>query len=299
MPVPKLHTKKIFREAHRTLFDDEYERLEAEILADGMIRDSVVVMQGDVIVDGHHRYKIAKKHNLNVPIVIKTFESDEDAVQWILRLQLARRNLNSLDFKLTMGKLYNVTKKDVGDFSPSVGQNDPPRENSDSTAEKIGEKAGVSASTVKRTAKFEEAFDKLSDAIKNAIKKKPSIATQAAVFKMAGMTKSDLIPIARAVRVGDHPTFDHALGLKKVKPKPAPKKGGGTKKKAAPKKKAGREVESAKSLFRDLQKHVGILVRGIDAMAKANGGKGAKHKKANDSLNTLIGAMKEMREGKK
>ena len=66
-----------------------------------------------------------------------------------------------------------------------------------------------------------------------------------------------------------------------------------------PRAKQGKEISPAKMVDELTKKHVGYLVRGIDAVAKINGGKGPNHKQANDSLNTLIKALKGMRKGER
>jgi len=73
------------------LSSNEYQTLEENILKDGC-RDSIVVWNG-IIVDGHNRYKICKKHNLEFNVVEKSFESRNDVCIWIIQNQLGRRNL--------------------------------------------------------------------------------------------------------------------------------------------------------------------------------------------------------------
>ena len=43
------------------LTDDEFQQLEENILADGKIISPIIVW-GDVIIDGHNRFRIAEKH---------------------------------------------------------------------------------------------------------------------------------------------------------------------------------------------------------------------------------------------
>lgn len=64
-------------------------------------------------------------------------------------------------------------------------------------------------------------------------------------------------------------------------------------------KKKSNEVSPAKLVDELSKKHVGPLVRGIDAVAQVNGGKGLAHVCANDALNDLISALKRMRGGEK
>ncbi len=74
------------------LSDDEFNQLEKNILFDG-IRDPLVVW-GDVIVDGHNRFFIAKKHNLKFKTTQKEFKSEDEVKVWIIDNQSGRRNLN-------------------------------------------------------------------------------------------------------------------------------------------------------------------------------------------------------------
>ena len=74
------------------LNEDEYQALERDILANGCYTP-ITVNQNMVIIDGHHRYRICKKHGL--PFKMQVFEFDDllEAKQWALDTQRARRNL--------------------------------------------------------------------------------------------------------------------------------------------------------------------------------------------------------------
>jgi hypothetical protein len=63
--------------------------------------------------------------------------------------------------------------------------------------------------------------------------------------------------------------------------------------------KAGKEKSVAKLVDGLSRHHVSPLVRGIDAVADANGGKGDHHAVASASLDTLIAELRNMREGKR
>lgn len=64
-------------------------------------------------------------------------------------------------------------------------------------------------------------------------------------------------------------------------------------------KKSGSGTSPAKLVDELSKKHVAAMVRGIDAVAEVNGGKGLAHVCANDALNDLIAALKRMRGGEK
>ena len=96
MSDKKLHTLTIdpeFRDLIPPLNDDELTMLEESIVANGC--ESPLIVWNGVIVDGHNRHAICQKHNIPFAVTEKEFSSREDAMLWMLRNQLGRRNLNS------------------------------------------------------------------------------------------------------------------------------------------------------------------------------------------------------------
>jgi N6-adenosine-specific RNA methylase IME4/ParB-like chromosome segregation protein Spo0J len=73
---------------------EEYSELEKSILSDGC-RDPLVIWNG-VIADGHHRFKICTENGIPFNTVEKSFESKDDVKLWMVRNQIARRNLESI-----------------------------------------------------------------------------------------------------------------------------------------------------------------------------------------------------------
>jgi hypothetical protein len=82
------------------LSESEKAQLEANCKADG-IRDALIIArypnedgeEVEVLADGHNRYEIAKRCNLQYRTEIKDFNSLSDVRLWMRRLQLGRRNL--------------------------------------------------------------------------------------------------------------------------------------------------------------------------------------------------------------
>jgi len=75
------------------MIDEEFAQLETSILAEGC-RDAIVVWGAkNIIVDGHNRFKICTDHLQPFSYVEKEFTDRTDAKVWIIRNQLARRNL--------------------------------------------------------------------------------------------------------------------------------------------------------------------------------------------------------------
>jgi len=82
-----------FKAIIRQLTEKEYQGLESSLVSEGC-RDALVVWQGkDVIVDGHNRYEICQKHGIEFVVKEISFNNEQEAKIWILKNQLARRNL--------------------------------------------------------------------------------------------------------------------------------------------------------------------------------------------------------------
>jgi DNA modification methylase len=94
---------------------DELRILEENILEHG-VRDPILIWN-NVIIDGHNRYEICKKHNL--PFIVKEleFNNELEALIYIIRNQLGRRNLTdfaktnlSLELEETTSKIAKQNK---------------------------------------------------------------------------------------------------------------------------------------------------------------------------------------------
>ena len=93
---------------------EEEQQLEQNIIAEGRLLNPISTWNG-YILDGHTRYRILKKHGF-----IK-FEVEEiqlankyEALAWICKNQLGRRNLSPERKKFLLGKEYESTKLAVG-----------------------------------------------------------------------------------------------------------------------------------------------------------------------------------------
>ena len=94
---------------------EELNQLEANILRDGRIINPIIVWEG-LIVDGHNRFTIAKKHP-EIPFTVheKEFSSRYEAIIWICKNQLGRRNLTPEQKKYLIGKQYEAEKSSHGE----------------------------------------------------------------------------------------------------------------------------------------------------------------------------------------
>lgn len=141
---------------------DQYERLEQRLVQEGYNpNEKIEVWDGhDIVVDGHTRLSICKKHGIPVPQAALTriaFPSREAVGDYIITKQLARRNLNPARYRYFVGLLY---KREKGRAGVAAGG---------SADEKVAKRVGTSARTVRRSEKFAEAVDKLDADAKKAV----------------------------------------------------------------------------------------------------------------------------------
>ena len=93
---------------------EELNQLESNILREGRIINPIILWNG-IIVDGHNRFTIAKKH-LEIPFSTheKEFSDRQEAIIWICKNQLGRRNLTPEQKKYLIGKQYEAEKMSHG-----------------------------------------------------------------------------------------------------------------------------------------------------------------------------------------
>jgi hypothetical protein len=147
------------------LTDEELSTLKESIAETG-IQDGLKVWNRDgdlVLLDGHNRLQIAKETEIiSVPVVTVTVTSREEALDWIDRWQLGRRNLTPNQRAILLGRRYNRLKQPHGGQVPgSSGQ----KSHSFNTAERIGQEHGVDESAVRRAGAFAAAVDTLKATI--------------------------------------------------------------------------------------------------------------------------------------
>ena len=154
------------------LREEELKQLEENILADGVVINPLIIWDG-VIVDGHNRYRILQKHpEIQFTTYEKAFSDRYEAIAWICKNQLGRRNLTPQQFKYLIGQQYeaekctsnyNGNRFTSGDKSRCV-QNEhtykPER-----TAERIARENNLSDSYVRRAEHFAKGVDAAEEAV--------------------------------------------------------------------------------------------------------------------------------------
>ena len=155
------------------LTEDELSQLEENILEEGLVLMPLIVWN-NTIVDGHNRYRIAQEHpGIEFRIHEKHFNSKYEALSWICKNQLGRRNLTPQQKKYLIGQRYAAEKQAHGasdgfrgnQHSDTVrGQKDllpeaEPFDKSNKTRKMIASETGTSESYVKRADQYAKGVD--------------------------------------------------------------------------------------------------------------------------------------------
>jgi hypothetical protein len=136
--------------------EDESIELEASLKREGC-RDALVVWAGrDILIDGHHRYKLCQKLGIEFRTIERKFETREDVVVWMVRNQLARRNITSFVRAELADRMKDAieAKAEANKKSTQFGNTD--FQNSGTpvhTDKEIAKFAGVSHDTIHKSRK--------------------------------------------------------------------------------------------------------------------------------------------------
>ena len=226
---------------------EEEQQLEQNIIAEGRLLNPIITWNG-YILDGHTRYRILKKHGF-----IK-FEVEEiqlankyEALAWICKNQLGRRNLSPERKKFLLGKEYESTKLAVGGQPGNCNkvnrcdQNDH-IDSEKRTCERIAVEHGVGSATVRRAEKYSRGIDAAEEAVPGAqeeILTGHIKATDEQIVALASIPKEERPAILEELKKKKSDRDDTILErLKPSKPPPKPK--------SAPQKKSQRQRKTTR-----------------------------------------------------
>lgn len=146
----ELQVDEVYRDLFEKLTSAQITTLTDDITKRGILNP--IATWNGVIIDGHHRYNIAKRLGIDFKTTELQFESVFDAKMWMINIQGSRRSTTKKQIDKLIVEMYNSLKKDVGGtgantHTKSRGVKMTPLQK---TAEIVAEKFGVSPSTVKR-----------------------------------------------------------------------------------------------------------------------------------------------------
>lgn len=194
------------------LSEQELRQLECSLLDDGALSPLVVWAPHNILLDGHHRMRLCRRHGIPFTTSGLEFESRDAARLWIIGHQLGRRNLPPEEVAYFRGGQYQKAEKQQGsrsDLTPAEspgiegreasqdagqatsGQSDTKSARDAST--RLGKEFGVSPSTIKRDAKFAEALDVLAGVLGIEFRSDVLAGT-------SGLSKSDIVALSKKPR---------------------------------------------------------------------------------------------------
>lgn len=156
---PVLQIDPEFESKIPPLTEDEYQQLAENIISEGVVLMPLIVWNG-TIVDGHNRYKIVQEHpEIIFTVHEKDFDNRYEALAWICKNQLGRRNLTPIQKQVLIGDRFEAEKMVDGfrgnQYTSSGesggGQSDP---HQNQARKRIAQEADISEATVKRYGRY-------------------------------------------------------------------------------------------------------------------------------------------------
>ena len=148
-PLTIWETKASLLRTEVTLDTPDYEKL------DGIDDDETVY----VLIDGHNRYEISKDTGIDFRFTITTFKALQEVKDYMINLQLGRRNLTPDQMSYLRGLRYNQLKKSRGNHD----------KNSVNVAKELASEFKVSDRTVKRDGEFADVIDRLNSQERDSV----------------------------------------------------------------------------------------------------------------------------------
>ena len=165
MPEKKLYDLAVdpeFRDLIPPLNEEELKLLEESLVADGC--ESPLIVWNGVIIDGHNRYAICRKHDIPFSIQEKHFDTRDEVMLWMLRNQLGRRNLNNYQ-RVELVLKFEPLVKNAAEQRMMAGKAANPvptlaqGQTKGRTRDHLSEAAGVSHGTFAKAKKLVQSAD--------------------------------------------------------------------------------------------------------------------------------------------
>jgi hypothetical protein len=209
-----MHQKIIIDEEFKAILPaldrETYAMLEESLLSHGCMNP--LVLWNGVLIDGHNRYEICKRHKIRFQTIDKEFGSREEALIWIITTQVARRNLSPMQLSYFRGLHYNADKRIQGTSNnhseqSEKGQNDL-FQKPQSTADRIAEQYNVSAKTIQRDAQLARTIDAIgansADAKREILTGTAGITRQRLQELASGASEDEIKSIAESIEEGTY-----------------------------------------------------------------------------------------------
>ena len=143
--------KEEFKKLIPALTKEEYKQLENNCIAEG-IREKILIWNG-FIIDGHNRYEISLKWDLEIQTETKHFKDEEAVKEWMILNQFGRRNLSNYQRSVLALQLEEVFSKKAKERM--LSGNPVLKSEQGRTIKKIGKVANVGHDTIAKVKKIQ------------------------------------------------------------------------------------------------------------------------------------------------
>ena len=121
LKITNVNIKKDFKDLIPPLTNEEFKQLENNCLEEG-IRETILTWNG-FIIDGHNRFEIASRWNLDFETESKYFKDEEAVKEWMILNQFGRRNLSNYQRSVLALELEDVFSKKAKENLKASGEN--------------------------------------------------------------------------------------------------------------------------------------------------------------------------------
>ena len=148
-----MQIKDEFKKLIPALSVEEFKQLEQNCLAEG-IREKIITWNG-FIIDGHNRFEIATRWNLDYECESKRFKDENEVKEWMIHNQFGRRNLSNYQRSVLALELESVFSERANEsYKENVGRPSKLSQKSDTikvdTKKELAKVANVSHDTIAR-----------------------------------------------------------------------------------------------------------------------------------------------------
>jgi N6-adenosine-specific RNA methylase IME4 len=153
-----IEIKEEFKKLIPPLTVEEFKQLEQNCLDEG-IREKIITWNG-FIIDGHNRYEIATRWNLEYKTESKYFKNENDVKEWMINNQFGRRNLSNYQrsvLALQLEEVFSAKAKENLKLSDGKGKQKSAELKIEpiETRKELAKVANVSHDTIAKVKKIE------------------------------------------------------------------------------------------------------------------------------------------------
>lgn len=208
-----------FRDKIPPLSEDEFKRLEENIVNDGEVREPLIVWN-NTLIDGHHRWKIIQKHT-GIPYKVKEMDFADKwaAIAWMCANQLGRRNITPVQKSNLIGEQAIAISKSRGG---QIGNKNASKNESTETLESFSKKQKghystatiivaaehkVNPATVQEAVQFSKglsAADSVSPGFKEAVLNGEVKASKESIMKLRKLDDEERKKAVEAIENGTY-----------------------------------------------------------------------------------------------